>query len=1050
MAEGIGNSDILSQLTGNGETSNAKSEVDILKSIDTSLRNIAKNVNGVSASNANNKISSSGSNADVFSNRWNYKNVSTQFKNGFSKTLMDSVIDADFKTQITEVFSDFAKDLGVSVKDIPAGVGKALGEKLIGQVKNTDLGKQFYSGIENLKNKSIESLKNTYSEWKSKYFSKSRSSSAVKDLKGKASEVIKPNVASEAGTSEIVNTAMSAVTTGSVDAGAALAGLSDIAVTLGPYALLLVGGLIALDNAMDAVTPAIQGTKKAFEAAEKAANRYNASQKENVKLAQKRLEDDIKTMVEAPFTILKNAAQELYNSWDNNLRTINATQGYNKEDLQNLIGNFAERLRNEGLTKYVSASDITNNLAKVLESGLSGQVAEEFAYIATKLNAAVPTQDFFTYGSTYASLAANAIRQGKSQADAIAYANSQLESFASNVLYANREIAGGFTTGLKDAEDLFEKSVKIAQAGKTDNVSGISGVLTAISANIGSIAPEFTSAIIDAVYNAAVGGNNSEIVALRSLAGINASNTEFLKELSNNPQSVFTNLFSKLGEYQHMSDGAYMEVAEGLSSIFGISAQAFSQVDFNYLAQAISAMNTSNVSLSDNMELLLSGETTTNAEQMKMQQINQYMLDEGLSYVLDNEAARSIQEHMWDEQIARDLMESTYGVEIQGAALEFLQGIKETISNILGFMNPTHWLSKIRNLSLSVAESNAQKADVSQLLELGKIGTGNIDAKYQLTTRNKDLNITDNILNLMGGHSIYAGISSVRSKFDALDNLTANYIGYKLGGLTAESLLAGSLLGKAENFFNSSKTSGYGWGLLGKSAASALNAKVIGVPVSGISSLTNSYSATETAKTKSVNNIQSMLDTMEQFANNGKSYDDWANTAKKYGISNLSTALENAGLSESQARSQFDTYTTKIAAEEEQKRKEKEEQFWTDNIEQITASNSWLESIFNQQKEFFDRMVDYFITHTVYSEAYNHASVTKIQNQEKKQSTDAVYALADALTQNNVDLLDPTVQTNVLLSQILQVASAIMQQNNNMDTNISIPDQIAGMALGII
>lgn len=345
MAEGISNSDILSQLTGNGETSNAKSEVDILKSIDTSLRNIAKNVNGVSASNVNNKISSSGSNADVFSNRWNYKNVSTQFKNGFSKALMDSVIDADFKTQITKVFSDFAKDLGVSVKDIPAGVGKVLGEKLIGQVKNTDLGKQFYSGIKNLKNKSIESLKNTYSEGKSKYFSKSGSSSAVKDLKGKASELIKPNVASEASTSEIVNTAMSAVTTGSVDAGAALAGLSDIAVTLGPYALLLVGGLIALDNAMDAITPAIQGTKKAFEAAEKAANRYNVSQKENVKLAQKRLEDDIKTMVEAPFTILKNAAQELYDSWDNNLRTINATQGYNKEDLQNLIGNFAERLR---------------------------------------------------------------------------------------------------------------------------------------------------------------------------------------------------------------------------------------------------------------------------------------------------------------------------------------------------------------------------------------------------------------------------------------------------------------------------------------------------------------------------------------------------------------------------------------------------------------------------------------------------------------------------------------------------------------------------------
>ncbi|MCU6720651.1 hypothetical protein OCV67_12045 [Porcipelethomonas ammoniilytica] len=45
----------------------------------------------------------------------------------------------------------------------------------------------------------------------------------------------------------------------------------------------------------------------------------------------------------------------------------------------------------------------------------------------------------------------------------------------------------------------------------------------------------------DAIYKAATGGNSSKIVVLRSLAGINASNTEFLKQLANDPQKVFAN-----------------------------------------------------------------------------------------------------------------------------------------------------------------------------------------------------------------------------------------------------------------------------------------------------------------------------------------------------------------------------------------------------------------------------------------------------------------------------------------------------------------------------
>ena len=145
-----------------------------------------------------------------------------------------------------------------------------------------------------------------------------------------------------------------------------------------------------------------------------------------------------------------------------------------------------------------------------------------------------PTEDFFQYSSTYASLAANAIKNGKSETEAISYATSELENFASNLLYSSRQLAGGFSTGLKNASSLFEEAVKITTAAKQGDAGQLSSVLTAVSAVTGAIAPDLASSMTDAIVKAATGGNSSQIVALRSLAGINAGNTEFLKALVNN------------------------------------------------------------------------------------------------------------------------------------------------------------------------------------------------------------------------------------------------------------------------------------------------------------------------------------------------------------------------------------------------------------------------------------------------------------------------------------------------------------------------------------
>ena len=658
--------------------------------------------------------------------------------------------------------------------------------------------------------------------------------------------------------------------------------------------------------------------------------------------------------------------------------------------------------------------------------------------------------------------------------EAIAYANSQLEQFAGNILYASREISGGFTTGLKDAQTLFKQSAQIAQASKTNNAAGIGGVMAAVSAVVGAIAPDLATSMTDVIYKAAVGGNASEIVALRSLAGINASNTEFLKQLSSNPQSVFANLFTELGKRQNMSNDAFMEVAEGLADVFGVSMDAFARIDFNQLASAISQMNTTNTALSENMALLVSGETTTNAEMLKMQQINKYIIDEGLAYVLDNEAARAIQEHMWDEQRDRELMENTYGVEIEGAALKFLEGLANTVDNILGFINPFKILSKGVDLVATIAEGANKDDQIAELLDLGKVGTGQLVDRQNLLTRNQELNLTPTLNELMGGTNNGKKLENFRSVMHELGNPFASLTDDAYNETQAINKHLDQIASAAGKVF--SIDSAYDWGIVGKSIAEAAFSKPV--------STTRAYSAsnlsymesrtTAEAQAKSLQNMQAMLDSMQGFvqADATASYKDWLATAKDYGIADFEKSLTDVGLTAEAVRGQFDMLQTQVAVLDKQKRDETEEDFWSDSIDMmkqidgnVSDANSMLGSIFSTLEKsldltskihtvfttFLSEWEDYFINHTVYNNAYNSATVDQIMRTERESSESAIYALADALTENDVKLLlDPTVQTNALLAQILKVANAILNQNSSGAGGVSLPDTIAGLSLGIV
>lgn len=1067
-----------------------KSEIDILRSIDANLKSILQNSKTTSQSNAKDKYQEY---KDEKQNRRNNdfgskndkskfkKSAPNSFSDGLEEALWESLLGSDFKQNIGKSLNDFSKALGVEIKDIPGTLGKELGKNIIDKFKTTDLGDKLFTSVEQIRDKAMSDVKsafykgvNNYNSKHGSEFAKDAATNVRNDVASDMAKNAAVDAMKDAATGSATDAAASAaMAEGSLTAGAAIEGITSALVAMGPQLLAVVAAMVALEAITWALGPAIEGIKELFASMKKSANRYQETRNENLKYEKERLSKDVETIITEPFDILKESAQQVYDAWDRNIRLINGTQGYTKADLQSLLGEYSERLRSEGLSSVVNVADITDSLASVLKSGLSGAIAEEFAYQATILNSAIPTQDFFQYSSTYASIAANAIKDGKSQSDAIAYANEQLQLFANDVLYASRQLAGGFTSGLTNAEKLFEQAVQISQASKTYNSSEIAGVLTSVAAITGAIAPDLATSITDAIYKAAVGGNSSDVVALRSLAGINASNTEFLKAFAENPKQVFSNLFKNLADMYNSSGDAFMEKAEGYADLFGLSIDAFARIDFNYLADAISNMNDNSNSLSENLKLLASGESTTTAEQLRAQQINKYMIDEGLSYVLDNEAARAIQQHMWDEQLARELQETTFAVDLQGSALKFLEGIRQTIDNILSLLNGTWLIKRVANLVQTGTETKALDKDLKSILDLGKVGSGNATSYYQLTTRGLDLNLSPSLVSLMGGRSSYDAVGNM---FDVVNNLlnysarsdTVRQVGGYIDAINTQ--LPNMIASSARNSFDSI-SSRYSWGTLGKSAASA----VIGSGSSvGKSISTGNFSSDIISKNNTAK-LQSILDSLtnedyirKNFVDKNLEYEDWRETAVKEfkrlgnGVS-LEDALDELGYSESQVENLFVSNQSKFAAEKQDQRNKTEEQFWSNTqvqndlmISLQKSTNEFLDKvtvelndIFSETQEFKKAFKSYFIDHLYYNKAFSSSDVNRIKTAQQKDTNAAIFALADVLSKSSGDLLDPTLQTNALLGQILLVAQAIMQQNNSKGV-ISLPDALSAMATNSI
>lgn len=974
------------------------------------------------------------------------------FLDGLTQQLLKSLGRGDVEKQMTKSLQEVAKRLGTTVEDVPNALGAQIGKAF----SDTSWGKKLSQRVDkNAENYFMGISKSAITKWGNSKISGKHGENIANALtySSKGSSGAENAVKSDgSGVDSLVDKGVSKAVKGVAES----LGMGEVIDLLGP----IMEGVNLMGTAMtpfQAIAPLVESIFGAIGTLSKIFNKDTAMDEQRVKNAQERYRQDIETIVKTPFDILEDAANKVMDAWDGAIRVINQTQGYNKASLQALMSDYAQRLRAEGLTNVVSGADITSNLQSVLQAGLLGKVAEEFAYQATILKAAIPTQDFFSYASTYASIAANAMQAGKSQADALALANDELKQFASNVLYSNRVLSGGFTTGLQNASGLFDLAARIVNSAHNGNVSNVSGVLTAVAGVVGAVAPDLAGGLTSVLETLTLGGNSGTATALRSLAGINASNTEFLQAFVKNPQGIIANIFSGLSQYQTMSEGNYMEVAEGLAGVFGIDKSALARVDFASLAQAVRDMSVNNKSLDENMSLLQSGQSTLTSDQQRYQQINEFMINEGLSLVLDNEAGRAIQQHMWQEQLANQMMEATYGVDLHGTALDLLQSVRSTLKNVVSLLVP--WAGTVKsavNLSTTLAQTADKGTSIRQILKAGAVGTNYDKELYTLTTRGvQNLGLIGDLQSLWGIKSGLHTAANVASAIDSAIGLN-DFSKWKSVFIT--------------NGTPSTKSSMYRWGNIPKSLRSALAVRKANIiPIS-------SGNAEDMAAVRLQNNVDAFLASMSSAVQSNMTYQEWLNTSSKYGLdhSTLAESLSKVGQTMANVEEAFSDSQTERDRVKAQERQEKEVKFWEKSAlnedsylktmtEEMVAIHTDLLKWANSWDNINNRYSTYYgvgSRDSVFSGSGGVVSgldkaeqlLAAVKSNEAEIQAGLPAALAKVLADNLsslVDLKDPTAQTNVLLAQLINVVVSILQAVNSPG-KMDIPSSLSAMALGLL
>ena len=445
-----------------------------------------------------------------------------------------------------------------------------------------------------------------------------------------------------------------------------------------------------------------------------------------IKAALDKIKQDVKDMATYSIDIQRTSLDKIYNAWDQNLSTVNATQGYTKEALNSLQDSVAQRLQREGYGNVINAADYVTQLTNTLNSKLGGELAEAFAAQNLILQKAVPELDLSAMAADFAAIYTNAEKQGRSGEAEMINAMNQI----AGATKALEEVTGGNNQFITQVGTFLKKAeeVVIRSGGTTDQIVELTTQMMAAEAPLAALTPQlsgFTNTIIDALMNS----NESTAVALRAITHdidntIGVSMTDFTKSFMQDTQGTLTAVYQAIDTFinTNANEGARQEFLQAMQSVFGLQASQIAQIDFGDIADQIASasLTTNAKALTAAENLVRSGETTTWEDQLVNNTTNQLLATNAVRDTIDNKLMRKLETNELVMERAVYELESTQTVDFAEKTMAFLTNIADIIT---GLLDPLGLLSGLTSIADVWNSTEIDKASYELVTTASSIGS---------------------------------------------------------------------------------------------------------------------------------------------------------------------------------------------------------------------------------------------------------------------------------------------------------------------------------------
>lgn len=418
-------------------------------------------------------------------------------------------------------------------------------------------------------------------------------------------------------------------------------------------------------------------------------NKANANRDTILKESLDKIRKDVTAMATYGIDIQKASLDKIYNAWDQNLSTVNATQGYTKEALNSLQDAVAQRLQREGYSTAINAADFSTQLVNTLNAKLGGPLAEAFAAQNLILQKAVPELDLSGMAAEFAAIYTNAQKQGTSGEAAMIDAMNQI----AGATKALEQVTGGNNQFITQVGSFLKKAEEVVNRsdGTADQIASLTTQMMAAEAPLAALVPQlsgFTTTMVDTLMK----GNDATAVALRSIMhdineNVGVSATAFMESFVSDTQGTLATAYQAIDRFisQNENSGARQEFLLALQDVFGLQADQVAQIDFAQIADEITRANTqTNIqALTAAENLLRSGETTTWEDQLVNNTTNQLLATNAVRDTIDNKLMRKLEQNELELERAVYQLQATQTVDFAEKTLAFFTNIFDVVQKLI-------------------------------------------------------------------------------------------------------------------------------------------------------------------------------------------------------------------------------------------------------------------------------------------------------------------------------------------------------------------------------